>query len=108
MKKPDIKFIIIIGIVALIVIGGLYKLFVGPVLTSYYLKKETRYAITSNLGYRYHGRLGHYTRSYYYNINGKRYIGECDDRNLNEHHYFVGFNPSHPDYSKMTYIGARM
>ena len=106
MKKIDTKFIVIIGVFSIIVIGGLYQLFVSPILTSYYLKKETRYVITSNLSYRYHGRLGHITRSYYFSINGKRYIGECDDRNLAGKYYFIAFNPNHPNYSKMTYIEA--
>jgi len=107
MKKIDTKFIVIIGVFSIIVIGGLYQLFVSPILTSYYLKKETRYAITSNLGNNFHGsRIVHYTTRYYFSINGKRYIGECDDRNIVGNHYFIAFNPNHPNYSKMTYIEA--
>jgi len=104
-KKIDFKFIAIIIVSVFIVVGGLYQLFIYSLLTSHFLKKESKYGITTNLGYRYHGKY-HYTRSYYFQVNGKNYDGECDDRHLKLKHYFIEYYPSAPYFNRMTYIEA--
>lgn len=77
MKKSDIKFIIIVGIVGVVIIGGLYQLIISPLLTSHFLNKESRYAITSSIGGLSHGEThGSYTRDYHFSFEGKIYMGQ--------------------------------